>query len=53
MPTSRLFNTPFYGYLAQALPNQLASPLELLPPALRERVNRNVVNLVGYDVLDR
>ncbi len=53
MAAPRLFNTPFYGYLAQALPNQLARPLELLPPALRERVNRNVVNLVGYDTLDR
>ncbi|PNH10037.1 hypothetical protein TSOC_003265 [Tetrabaena socialis] len=50
---NRIFNLPFYGYVAQALPNQLARPLDLLPPGLRARFDRTVVTPVGYDLLDR
>ncbi|KXZ49254.1 hypothetical protein GPECTOR_22g846 [Gonium pectorale] len=50
---NRLFGTAFYGYVSQALPNQLARPIELLPPGPRARLERVVVTPVGYDLLDR
>ncbi|KAG2500577.1 hypothetical protein HYH03_001347 [Edaphochlamys debaryana] len=50
---NRLLNYPFYGYLAQSLPNQLTRPIDLLPQPARARLGRAVVTPVGLDVLDR